>query len=88
MSDLTRWSLPPDFVARVTAMVPAATAADFAVLVVLIQHDRMILDSNGAHPALVNWVAGILDRDGGVDPVMAVPPPRPKTGPVGAEVAL
>ncbi len=85
MSDLHRLSLAGDFRARIQRVLPGARETDFAALTVMIEADKLVSDAGDPHPAFVNWVAGILDRDAGE--AMAVPVvPRPKTGPAGAEV--
>lgn len=85
MSIRVRFLAGDDMVSRIRRVLPGARDADFAALAVMIDADKLLTAEGAAHPAFVNWVAGILDRDAG-EP-MAVPVvPMPKTGPAGAEV--
>lgn len=91
MSELIRFHLCGDYRARVRAVFPGARPADLVALDALIAADRLVDDAGAAHPALVDWARGILDRrrggpeaDGAA--VFGGPGPVPGLGPVGAEV--
>lgn len=80
------WSLPPDFVAQVKALVPQARAEDFQRLSIMVGGDVVIRDDGTPHPAFVAWVRDILERDAGE--AMALPPAPVKPSPAGASVGV
>jgi hypothetical protein len=85
MSDIVRFVAPPDFLARLLAILPGVTRADLEAFEVLVVRDCVIADDGAPHPELVAWVRAILDRRaGGAVCVPGVP--VPKTDPAGAEV--
>jgi glutathione S-transferase len=87
MSDRNIYSAPPDFLARLRAILPGMTRADLEAFEALVVQDCVIADDGGAHPELVAWVQRILDRRaGGAVPVPVPVGPFPKTGPAAAEV--
>ena len=87
MSDLVTWSLPQDFRARIKALLPGVTEADFAHLDRMCALDRVVTDDSTAHVQLVAWVAHVMDRGaGGALPLPVPVLPIPSKGPAGAEV--
>ena len=87
MSDKITFSVPSDLRQRISARLPGATDVDFAALAILIAVQKFITDDGAAHPAFINWVDGIIERDGGEAGAMIdAPPPRPvpHSGFVGA----
>lgn len=87
MSNLSRFSAPPDFLPRMQAILLGMTRADLEAFEVLVVRDCVIADGGGPHPELVAWVQRILDRRaGGAVPVPVPVGPVPKTGPAAAEV--
>lgn len=82
---VTRWILPPDFVARVSALLPQATRADMEALGGLLDDGRVVAADGARHPDFVAWVAGVLRRGSGPDAGVPVPlAPAPKPAPAGA----
>ncbi len=78
MSDKTTFLVPSDLRDRISARLPAATETDFAALAILINVKKFVTDDGSAHPAFINWVAGIIDRSDGPEGALVLsPPPRP-----------
>jgi hypothetical protein len=80
MSIATRFHLSADWRAAIRALIPGVSAAELDVLGVLISTDRLIADCGAEHPALINWVEGVVSRlRGGGDgqDLLPVPVPRP-----------
>lgn len=88
MSTLIRFHLCRGYRERARELCPAASPADLAALDDLVRTDRMVDDAGAAHPALVDWARGVLDRRPGddADGVAVLVGPVPKTGPTGVEV--
>ena len=80
------WSLPPDFVVQVAALLPTVRAADFDRLAIMLGGDVVIRNDGSPHPAFVAWVRDILNRDPGG--ASAVPPAPVKPSPAGASVGV
>lgn len=85
MSDIIRFSLRDDVLAKLRATLPSLTSADLDAFDALVAQDHLVTDDGAPHSALVAWVQRILDRrSGGAVPVPVSP--VPKTGPAGVEV--
>lgn len=85
MSDILRFSLRDQFLAKLRATLPGLTLADLDAFDALVVRDCLLTDDGAPHPDLVAWVQAILRRGNG-GAVPAPVRPVPKTGPVGAEV--
>lgn len=85
MSDIIRFTLRDEFLARMRGILPGITSSDLEALDVLVVRDCLLTDDGSPHPELLVWVHRILDRDAG-QAVPASVRPVPKTGPAGAEV--
>jgi hypothetical protein len=87
MSDVIRFSLRGEFLAKLRATLPGVTLTDLDAFDALVVRDCLLTDDGAPHPELVAWVQAILRRgNGGVVP--APVHPVPKMGPAGAEVVL
>ncbi len=88
MSDVIRYFLTGDCHARISAILPDATEADFQWLQQITAADGLLREDGTPHPAFVGWVQAILERRrGGPDSVeAAVPPVGPVPGSAGAMI--
>lgn len=85
MSDILRFSLRDQFLAKLRDALPGVTLADLEAFDALVVRDCLLTDDGKPHPELVAWVRRILDRDAGQAAPVPVRP-VPQTGPAGAEV--
>jgi len=84
MSDILRFSLRGEVLAKLRSTLPGVTAADLDAFDALVLRDCLLTDDGMPHPELVAWVQAILRRGGGEVSVPVLP--VPKMGPAGAEV--
>lgn len=87
MSDIIRFSLRGEVLAKLRATLPGVTAADLDAFDALVVRDCLLTDSGAPHPQLVAWVQSILRRGDGGEVSVPVRP-VPKMGPAAVEVVL
>lgn len=62
MSDLIRVSILSNYRAQLVAMLPRLTAAQLMRFDDLVASDRVVADDGEPHPALEQWVAGVVSQ--------------------------
>lgn len=86
MSQIIRHFLTTDCRARIAAILPDATEADFRWLQRIVAADGLLQEDGKPHPAFVGWVQAILDRRDGAAGMAAVVPAKPEPGGAGAMI--
>ena len=76
MSDLKRFFLRADYRAQLVAMFPRVTAAQLMRFDDLHKADRLVTDDGAPHPALEQWIAGVIGKEP-PEAVLAGLPPAP-----------
>lgn len=87
MSDLHRFSLLPDYRARLIAMFPQVTAAQLMRFDDLCAADRLLTDEGEPTKALEGWVQSVIGKEPPEAVLAGLPPaPRPVPGSTAVEV--
>ena len=88
MSILARFLMRGDWRAAIRDMFPGIAEDDLDALAILIEADKFVTDAGEAHPALINWVAGVVDRRRGEGGAVVIVAPVTPLAPAGMAVAL
>lgn len=88
MSILARFLMRGHWRVAIRDLFPGILPSDLDALAILIEADKFVTDAGEPHPALINWVAGVVDRRRGDGGAVVIVAPVTTLAPSGAEVML